>query len=278
MLGDLSRVSQAVGHKRGWKALYLTLHELFDHDYPPTELHRFLANAPSLIASLERPPRESHLLYVSTNYDDVLERALEEAGEPYDLVWYIALGEHLGKFMHRAPGAAPVVIDDPDEYVEPLDLGERSVVLKIHGAVDRPTGANDSFVITEDNYIDYLTRTDVRRLIPKGLLAKLRNSSILFLGYGMRDWNLRAIFHRIWQEERLGWTSWAIRPPLDPLSEDELKNATAVEEHDQKELEQELEDDFWDDRGVQILDVDLAVYTAALRRAAEELIEQGVDP
>jgi hypothetical protein len=271
VLGDLLRVAQTVGYKRGWKALYMTLHELFDDDYPPTELHRFLAGLPSLMSSLDRPPRDTHLLVVSTNYDDVLERAFDEAGEPYDVVWYVARGDDIGRFMHKPPGSEARVIEDPDEYVEPLNLAERSVVLKIHGAVDRPSGESDSYVITEDHYIDYLTRTDVRRLIPKGLLAKLRNSSILFLGYSMRDWNLRAIFHRIWQEERLGWKSWAIRRPLDPLPADQQEDAAARERRHRAELEYELENAFWDDRGVEIFDVDLSVYTAALRKAAREL-------
>ena len=43
---------------------------------------------------------------LTTNYDDLLERALEEAGEPYDLITYIASGpaEYRGRFMHWALG------------------------------------------------------------------------------------------------------------------------------------------------------------------------------
>ena len=276
VLEDLLRVSQCVDLKRGWRSLYGTLHELFDDDYPPTELHRLLADIPRLMRRLERPPRESHLLIVTTNYDDVLERAFDESPqpEPYDLVWYVARGDKTGKFMHRPPGGEPVVVEDPDQYVVPLDLTQRSVILKIHGAVDRGAGENDSFVITENNYIDYLTRTDVRRLIPRGLAAKLRSSSILFLGYSLRDWNLRAIFHRIWQEEKLGWKSWAIRRPLPPLPEELAGDPSAPELHRQRELESELEEAFWDERGVDIFDVDLAAYTAALRQAALELVDE----
>ena len=273
VLQDLLRVSQCVDLKRGWRSLYGTLHELFDDDYPPTELHRFLAGTPKLMAALERPPRESHLLVVTTNYDDVLERAFDEAAEPYDLVWYVARGDHVGKFMHQAPGAEPIVVEDPDQYVGPLDLSERSVILKIHGAVDRSGGEHDSYVITENNYIEYLTRTDIRRLIPRGLAAKLRSSSILFLGYSLRDWNLRAIFHRIWQEERLGWKSWAIRRPLDPLPTERAASESALELQRQRELEGDLEEAFWDERGVDIFDVDLAVYTTALKQAAGELAD-----
>ena len=80
-----------------------------------------------------------------------------------------------------------------------LSLDDRSVILKIHGAVDRssPDGEDDSFVITEDHYIDYLTRTDLANLVPITLAAKLRRSHFLFLGYSLRDWNLRVILHRI---------------------------------------------------------------------------------
>jgi SIR2-like domain len=278
VLEDLLRVSQCVDLKRGWKSLYGTLHDLFDDDYPPTEVHRFLAGIPKLMATLARPPRDSHLLVVTTNYDDVLERAFDEVNEPYDLVWYVARGDHVGKFMHQAPGEGPIVVEDPDQYVGPLDLSERSVILKIHGAVDRRSEDNDSFVITENNYIEYLTRTDIRRLIPRGLAAKLRSSSILFLGYSLRDWNLRAIFHRIWQEEKLGWKSWAIRRPLDPLPDEPPQDAAALELHRQKELEGELEEAFWDERGVDIFDVDLTVYTEALKQAALELADEPGTP
>lgn len=273
VLGDLLRVSQCVDRKRGWQVLYRTLHGVFDHDYPPTDLHTFLAGLPQMIASMKTPPRESHLLFVTTNYDDVLEHALAAVGEPYDLVWYVAQGPDTGKFMHRAPSEPPVLIEDPDRYVTPFDLTERSVVLKIHGAIDRAAGGNDSFVITEDHYIEYLTRTDVRRLIPSGLLAKLRTSSVLFLGYSMRDWNLRAIFHRIWQEERLGWTSWAIRRPL-PVPD--VGDEDAGDERERRRwaaLEADLEEGFWNDRGVDILDVELQDYTVALRRAARMALE-----
>jgi len=287
VLEDLLRVSQCIDHTRGWRALYQMLHNLFDANYEPTVLHRLLAGIPQRMAALERPPRETHLLLVTTNYDDVLERALDEAGEKYDLVWYVARpGEQMGKFMHKPPDGEATPIEDPDRYVEPLNLAERSVVLKIHGAVDRSTGEAaerstgkyDSYVITEDNYIDYLTRTDIRKLIPKGIVAKLRNSNILFLGYSMRDWNLRAIFRRIWEEEKLGWKSWAIRRPLDPLTVEQAGNPEAQLLLRQRQLEYELEQAFWDDRGVGMFDVDLTAYSRALEQAAEELSGSAAAP
>ena len=283
ILEDLLRVSQCVDHNRGWRVLYDTLHQLFDADYPPTAFHRFLARVPKLIAQLPNPPRNSHQLIVTTNYDDVLERAFDDEKEEYDLVWYVARGDNMGRFIHRAPDGSTTVIEDPEQYVKPLSLSRRSVILKIHGAVSRlarddgeaddpPTGENDSYVITEDNYIDYLTRTDIRKLIPAGLVGVLRMSSILFVGYSMRDWNLRAIFRRIWQEEKLGYRSWAIRKPVDDLPPEKQNDPAEVELHRQKRLEQDLEESFWSARGVDIFDADLAAYCRALEQVADEMV------
>ena len=118
--------------------------------------------------------------------DDALERAFDAAGEPYDVVWYIADREERGKFWHRPPGGKPQLILRPKAY-DGLALEERTVILKIHGNVDRSDPDRDSYVITEDHYIEYLTKTEVDQLIPVEVLAKLKRSHILFLGYGMQD-------------------------------------------------------------------------------------------
>ena len=94
-----------------------------------------------------------------------------------------------------------------------------TLILKIHGAVDRDEADRDSFVITEDHYIDYLTKTDIEQLLPSDILGQLRRASFLFLGYSMADWNLRVILHRIWGEQPLSYSSWAIRKDADPVEE-----------------------------------------------------------
>ena len=99
---DLLRVSQYIGAVRGEKDLYRYLRTIFDVDYPPNSLHRFLARIPAYLRERGAP----QLLTITTNYDDLLERALDEQGEAYDLVWYEAKhGRLAGKFIHRAPGA-----------------------------------------------------------------------------------------------------------------------------------------------------------------------------
>jgi hypothetical protein len=244
---DLVRVSQYVSVVLGDAPLYDELHDVFAGQYEPTPLHRFLASLPEIVRRQEQPPRDRFQLILTTNYDDALERAFAEAGEEYDLVSYIVDGETRGKFLHRPPGEEPVVIDKPNEYGS-LSLEQRTVILKVHGAVDRDDRDRDSYVITEDNYIDYLTRIDISSLLPVTLAAKLRQSHILFLGYSMQDWNLRAIFHRIWAERKRGYKSWAIQ--LDP---------------------EPIEQAFWQKRGVDILNIRLEDYVAQVERAAQAL-------
>ena len=80
---DLVRVSEFVDLSCGEGPLYRSLHEVFAEDYPPTTLHQFLAQLPAAMTRSGDAPQ--HLLVVTTNYDDLLERAFDEAGERYDL-------------------------------------------------------------------------------------------------------------------------------------------------------------------------------------------------
>jgi len=104
-----------------------------------------------------------------------------------------------------------------------------TVILKIHGAVDRADDERDSFVITQDHYTAYLTRTDIASLIPVPLAAKLKKSHLLFLDYGLRDWNLRVILHRIWGETDAALDALERAVELDPtLDLDPVAEVTRV--------------------------------------------------
>jgi hypothetical protein len=232
-----------VGAILGERQLYRYLRAIFDVDYPPNSLHSFLAALPSVLRERGSPQP----LVITTNYDDLVERAFDERGEAYDVVWYEAKGgSQGGKFVHRPPGGEPVVIELPNKYTK-LSLDERAVILKLHGAVDRADPKGDSYVITEDDYIDYLSQGDIGAQIPMILRERMTDSHFLFLGYSMRDWNLRVILNRIWGAEELDLKSWAVqREPDDPI----VKT---------------IEETLWSARGdVDLLYVPLREYVAAL--------------
>jgi hypothetical protein len=249
---DLVRVSEYASVMLGSGPLYDELHQLFDANYPIGPVQQFLAELPRRLRQANRPG--CCPLIITTNYDDALERAFGGTngnGEPFDLVSYIADGDHRGKFAHWPPGGRPTLIEIPNQYSQ-LKPGEQAVILKIHGAVDRgPDAEWDSYVITEDHYIDYLARTEIHNLVPVKLTALLSRSHFLFLGYSMRDWNLRVILHRIWGEQKLRYNSWAIQ-------------------HDPDQLDRK----FWEKRGVDVLDVPLEEYVPALTAALETELGQ----
>jgi hypothetical protein len=212
---DLTRISQYVATMQGSGPLYDALHDLFEAAVEPGPLHRFLARLPALLRARGAP----HQLIVSTNYDLALERAFEDAGEELDVVAYVAAGSNRGRFWHRPPGEAPRPIDVPNTYATELSLERRTILLKLHGAVDPlPEREWESFVITEDDYIDYLGGSQLTAVVPVSLAAKLRRSHFLFLGYEMADWNLRLVLNRIWGERPVAYRSWAVQESPTPLA------------------------------------------------------------
>ncbi len=233
----LPRVAQYVAVMKGSGPLYDELHTLLDIDTAPSAIHRFLAALPPVLREHGAP----HQLIVTTSYDVALERAFVDAGEQFDVVAYLASGRHRGKFCHIPPEGGATLIDLPNTYVD-LSLEERTVILKVHGQVDRTIEREwESFVVTEDDYIDYLAQPDVASVVPVALAAKLRRSHFLFLGYTMADWNLRVILNRLWGDQPLSYRSWAVQP--QPMA---------------------LEREFWRRRDVDVYEVPLERYVEAL--------------
>ncbi len=238
----LPHVAQYVAVMKGSGPLYDELHALLDADAAPTPIHRFLAALPPLLRERGLP----HQLLVTTSYDLALEAAFLDAGEAFDVVSYIAAGPQRGKFCHVAPDGTGHLIDLPNTYATELSLEERTVILKLHGQVDRGAERQwESFVVTEDDYIDYLSKSDVAGAVPVGLAAKLRRSHFLFLGYTMADWNLRVVLNRLWSDQPLSYRSWAVQEDAKPL---------------------ELE--FWRRRDVDVQQLALDQYVATLAGSA----------
>ncbi len=245
----LPRIAQYVEIINGSGPLYDELHaRLSEHDVALTQLHRLLASLPPVFRARGLP----HQLIVSTSYDLSLERAFLDAEEELDVVSYLAVGRNRGKFCHIAPDGSGRLIEFPNEYTTELSLERRTILLKLHGQVDLGDSRDwESFVVTEDDYIDYLAHTDVASVVPVGLAAKLRRSHFLFLGYTMADWNLRLLLNRLWGDQALTYRSWAVQSEA-----------------------QALEREFWRRRDVHVLELSFERCAAALAEyAGLELVD-----
>jgi hypothetical protein len=221
---DLAKVAQYMEVVSGRDALQRSLRKIFDHDYTLLPLHQFLADIPT------------PLLIVTTNYDDLIERAFRDKmnGRPYDLVIHSndqETGNWLLHWEYGRPEPKKVIPNKLDINVE-----ERTVIYKMHGTVFRPPlhSEQDQYVISEDDYIDFLTRMTKKTAIPAIFAQPFQSRPFLFLGYGLRDWNWRVILNRIEKDwpRRKDIKSWAI----------------------QKEVS-ELERRLWQERGVEVFEM-----------------------
>ena len=245
---DLAKVAQHVYLTCGSPDLHRSLKRLLPVEAEPSAVHRFLATFPARVDELGLERR--YQMIVTTNYDVALERAFDQANEPYDLVVYMASGSDRGRFVHFPFDGDPEPINVPNHYGKlPIDEDgevQRSLIVKIHGAVDGSSGGyrwKDNYVITEDQYIEYLSHSPVESLVPVQILDRLTGAHCLFLGYSMNDWNLRVFLKRIWQGAPIPAKSWAI----------ERKPGS-------------LESDFWRHSGVDLLAAPLADYVDELTR------------
>jgi hypothetical protein len=220
----LAAVAQRVAVTLGERRLYAAIKDLVAAQSEPNEVHVFLASFPGLLRQLGLRPR--HQLIINANYDSALERAFEEANEPFDYAVYLA---DSGWFVHVPWGertAEPIAttILEPRRYVGfPIDDDgelERTIIVKIHGGADGHEGGvawRNNYVVTEDHYIDYLPTQNISDHLPIQILDKLTGSRCLFLGYPLGDWNTRVFLRRIWRGRPISESSWAIERSPDLL-------------------------------------------------------------
>lgn len=229
---DLAKVSSYLAEMNGRPVLCDLLHEKLNRQYPIGELHRLLVDVPV--------PQ----LIVVTNYDTLLERAFDEARKPYDLVVHAEdTKDYANAILWRRHGADKATPIEPGELARHVDLATTTVIYKIHGTLDMHDARGDRFVITEEDYVDFLSRMTTQTAIPPLFTTHFRERSFLFLGYSLNDWNLRIVLRDLLKVRTESLPAWAIQ--LSPS---------------------ELECKLWEGRKVNIFNQTLDEFAAKLRR------------
>jgi hypothetical protein len=236
---DLGKVASWYVATNDRKTLRTVLRDMLVGRYECGRLHH-------LLAAIERP-----LLIFTTNYDTLIEEAFIAAGKRYDLVVYPADRSETANAVLWWPHGAEKPIAKTASRVD-IDLETTTVIYKMHGTIAK-SRRWDNFVVTEDDYVRFLVQLTNQAAVPPIFYELLEEANFLFLGYGLQDWNLRVVLHRLrlaWQrlnggDVGCGGLGWAIQ-----------KNPT--------HLEREL----WRTRGVRIYDVELETFTQRLAAAA----------
>jgi nucleoside phosphorylase len=157
---------------------------------------------PSLMSAKGHPnshPGFPYQLIITTNYDISLENYFKENSQEFDVVYYIAEGAKRGKFKHKFFDGEEQDIPDQEygregefQLVEDFNFGlrrkalkPRLIILKLFGSIEEP------FAVTEKQ-IQYLVDTGIKNL-PSIFSSIIQQSSLLFLGYPLQDFDLKLI-------------------------------------------------------------------------------------
>jgi hypothetical protein len=149
-------------------------------------------------------------LYITTNYDDFMARALlSRLGRKPQVEiarWSNQLREAHGGYSRETPA------------------GESPWVFHLHGALTDPS----SILVTDDDYIDFMVmvaqdsnnKTAKIPLLNHHVRRALANSNLLFIGYSLNDWNFRVMMRHLMKQANIARTdqyrSISIQMPPDP--------------------------------------------------------------
>ena len=149
---------------------------------------------------------------LTTNFDTLMELAFENAFKEPHVSVYEAHG---------------------DNQDLPIPTIEAPLVYKLHGSLNNPV----AMVLTEDDVVEFISCLMLQDPpLPSSIKAAFQNNSILFVGYGLKDWNVRVMMRAIrGRRGRDSVKSFAIQKrPLDPgLASDWDLSVMYFEKHEE---------------------------------------------
>jgi len=182
---DLQRVSLFVEMRRSRKQLVDSLIREVSEGKRPSPALRMLAEMPFTIL-------------VTTNFDDLLETALRDAGKKPVVLVYDPTGDRTTRDVSEDP--------TPD----------RPLVFKMHGDINDRA----SIVVTDEDYINFIQRMSADcHPVPQTVMFRMSRWSTIFIGYSLRDYNLRLLFRtlRLRSDPANSPPTFSIDPRPDPL-------------------------------------------------------------
>jgi hypothetical protein len=193
---NLARVAQFVAVERGAMRPKYEIKEGFEKvgspDFnDPLEPHGLLADLPMPV-------------YITTNYDSFMVQALKHRNKnPRQELcrWNSVIKDY------------PSVFEEEPDFKPSI---QEPIVFHLHGHIDVP----ESLVLTEDDYLDFLLNISRDQdLIPKRIRRAFTETSLLFIGYQLADWNFRVIFRSLISYLEISTRASHVSVQLVPISD-----------------------------------------------------------
>lgn len=204
----LVAVSSYLEYKLRRARLWEALREIFVTKRTPLAIHHLIAAAARFY--FQQDPLKDYLI-VTTNYDCLMETALEMAEVPLcvltvdktDRKVYARFSRHVPVYLglDEAEYREFVAEHKGKSYPSTFSLQKNkplAVLYKIHGCLFADETSHDSVVISDEDYVDYIHHmSDNQGTIPAAITPLMADKGFLFLGYSFSDWNVRSVYRKI---------------------------------------------------------------------------------
>lgn len=198
----LTAITSYYENKNGRPSLWSKLQSVISRKNEPTLTHRMLAAAAK--RHVEQPDIWQDYLILTTNYDCLMEDALDEAKVDYAV---LATRKRDNKVLVRfsdglKDSARLKKLNSELYYPDRLVLQKPKlmvVVCKLHGCLNpQLSDKDDGVVISDNDYVNYISQMNSSRgTIPSHVNTIMQDKLFLFLGYSLNDWNVRSVFETI---------------------------------------------------------------------------------
>lgn len=206
---NLMKICSYYENKVGRGSLWAVLNLIFSDKSRITATHNLVAAAAK--HHLDQPQVGGHYLILTTNYDSLMEEALANAGVDYvTLVTRKSDQKVLAQFSESIENAHELEEMNSGLYYASdfflMSPTPFAIVHKLHGSLNQQLNErDDSVVISEDDYVDYIANnSSATGVLPQFVKSLLIDKQIIFLGYSLSDLNIQRIVRSLdeWEYKR----------------------------------------------------------------------------
>ena len=156
----------------------------------------------ALLADLNLP------IYITTNYDSFMVDALKNRERNPK--------RELCQWFPEEESKNPSETGAEDQKTDYEPTSENPLVYHLHGHYD----VLQSMVLTEDDYLNFLANlsTESEITLPSSIRTALADTTLLFIGYSLSDWNFRVLFRGLIGSVKMDTRYPSVAVQLSPSS------------------------------------------------------------